>query len=342
MTNPDTLEAEYRSARHGAALFDVSARGKVEITGPDAVAFVQNFSTNDVARLPAGAGCETFFTTIQAKVVAYALVYRIGVAGRPDSLWLDSAPGAAEKVIKHLDHYLISEQVEFTDRTQEFAQWHLAGPQSREILRRALGEEVPDLAPLRLLVRPDSPDGMVQIRRHDPLGVPGYDILCPAGRGAEFGAWFTRAGAVPAGPEAYEVLRVEAGTPLNGKDMDENTLAPEVGRTAQAVCYTKGCFLGQEPLVRIRDLGHVNRSLVGLKLAGGAPAAPGAKLFAGDKEVGRVTSSVVSPGLRAAIALAYLRRGQQTPGTAVEVEMEGGRRPAEVVFLPFSGSGAKP
>src|SRR5262249_49022165 len=103
--------------------------------------------------------------------------------------------------------------------------------------------------------------------------------------------------------------------------------------------YSKGCFLGQEPLVRIRDLGHVNRLLLGLKIPGSEAVPPGAKLFRADKEVGQVTSSVVSPRLGSAIAPAYVRRGNQEPGTAVEVEVEGNRRTAEVTALPFAGSG---
>jgi folate-binding protein YgfZ len=142
------------------------------------------------------------------------------------------------------------------------------------------------------------------------------------------------AGAKPAGRQSYEALRVEAGAPLQGVDVDEETFAPEVGRTRQAICYTKGCYLGQEPIVMARDRGHVNRALLGLKLPGG-PVPPNSLLYREGKEVGRVTSSVVSPRLGTAIALAYIRRGNQEPGTVVEVEAGGPRRPAEVTRLPF-------
>ena len=132
------------------------------------------------------------------------------------------------------------------------------------------------------------------------------------------------AGATPAGREAFETLRVEAGTPAFGLDIDENTFAPEVGRTQQAICYTKGCYLGQEPIVMARDRGQVNRTLLGVKLTGG-PAPHGSLVYRDGKEIGRVTSSVQSPRLGTAIGLAYIRRGNQEPGTAVEVEVEGGR-----------------
>ena len=327
--------SEYDQARLRAALFDVSHRSKVELTGGDAVTFLQNLGTNDIASLPVGAGCELFFTTAQAKVVGHAVVYHLLREDGSEALWLDADPGQADKLLKHLDHYLISEQVEITDRTREFAQVHLAGPQARQMLQRALDEEVPDLAPLQHVMRTFAGDLTCQIRRHDPLGVPGYDIVCLGSRAAEVWEMLAGAGASPAGLQAYELLRVEAGTPVYGKDIDDNNLALEVGRTEQAISYRKGCFLGQEPLVRIRDLGHVNRSLTGLKLAGGERVPAGSKLFRDGKEVGWVTSSVVSPRLGTAIALAYVRRGHQEPGTALEVEAAGTRRAAEVAALPF-------
>jgi folate-binding protein YgfZ len=172
-----------------------------------------------------------------------------------------------------------------------------------------------------------------QVRRHDALGVPGVDILCPPDRAESLWQAFTAAGARPAGFQAYHTLRVEAGTPAYGPDLDENTFAPEVGRVPQAISYAKGCYLGQEPVVMARDRGHVNRTLLGLRLPDG-PVPPGSLLYRDGKEVGRVTSSVVSPAL-GAIALAYVRRGSQEPGTAVEVEVQGQRRPALVSSLPF-------
>src|SRR5262249_35022224 len=219
------------------------------------------------------------------------------------------------------------------------AEVHLAGPHAQSVLEKALAVDVPDLAEHQHMMRTFGADATCHIRRHTPLGVPGYDIVCLAARAPAVWQALTRAGAAPAGVQAYELLRVEAGTPVYGKDMDESNLALEVGRTQQAICYTKGCFLGQEPLVRIRDLGHVNRSLMGLRVEGTEPVPRGAKLFREGKEMGQVTSSEVPPGAHAAIALAYIRRGHQEPGTKVEVETGGGRRPAEVTSLPFISSG---
>jgi folate-binding protein YgfZ len=139
---------------------------------------------------------------------------------------------------------------------------------------------------------------------------------------------------VSAEPEALETLRVEAGLPEFGKDIDENRQVMEVGRTEQAISYTKGCFLGQEPIVMARDRGQVNRMLMGVKAAG-EPLTPGAKLYQGETEVGLVASSVYSPRLDAAIALAYLRRNSQTPGLELRAFPPSDGRAVTVATLPF-------
>ncbi len=335
------VEQEYLSARGRAALLDVSHRSKVEVAGPDARVFLQNLSTNDVAGLAPGSGCELFFTTVQAKVVAHALVWL--PPGTPPGYWLDAVPGLADRIVKHLDRYLISEQVELADRTRDFAQLHVAGPEAAALLGKVVKDGLPVLRPLQVTLADCGAGPTCQVRRSDALGVPGFDFICPAAEAPSVWDALVKAGAAPAGLEAYELLRVEAGTPAYGKDIDENNLALEVGRTAQAVCYTKGCFLGQEPLVRIRDLGHVNRTLVGLTLPGREPPPAGRKLFRAGKEVGQVTSSVVSPARGTAIALAYVRRGSTDPGTELEVEPAGSGQTAVVAGLPFgagSGSGA--
>lgn len=332
-------DLEYQHARESAALFDVSDRGKLELTGPDAPNFLHNLCTNDVVNLPLGAGCEAFFTNAKAKVVAHALIYHVRIAGGRDALWLDVVPSQASSLLQHLDRFLISEQVEMADRTADFAQFHLAGPRAKAVLERALGESIPDLGPLEHMERTVGPNATCHIRRHDPLGLPGYDIVCLKARAADVGQQLTAAGAAPAGRNTYEVLRVEAGTPVYGADIDENRFVVEVGRTG-AISYSKGCYLGQEPIVMARDrAGHVNRMFRGLRLRDGQPLAVGAKLFAPDgKEVGVVTSSLVSPRL-GAIALGYVRRGSEQAGAALEAEPAGSGRAAVVSELPFPATG---
>jgi folate-binding protein YgfZ len=328
--------AEYRRARSAAVLFDVSHRGKVELTGREAAMFLHNLCTNDITGMPVGAGCEAFLTTAKAKVVSYLCIFHLLLHDGSPALWLDVAPGTAEKVIQHLDHFVISEQVEFADRSREFAQMHLAGSEALHVLAKALVDDVPELQELQHMIRTFGSDATGHIRRHSPLGVPGYDVVCLRSRAETIWQLLVRAGAMPAGRAAWETLRVEAGTPAQGVDIDETTFAPEVGRTVQAICYTKGCYLGQEPIVMARDRGQINRILLGVKLLDGT-VPHNSLLFREAKEVGRVTSSVMSPRLGCAVGLAYVRRGSQEPETYLEVEVNGQRQRATVWALPFAG-----
>src|SRR5262249_53500443 len=159
--------------------------------------------------------------------------------------------------IKHLDHFVISEQVEFADRTREFAQVHLAGPEAKSVLEKALVDDVPQLGELQHMIRTFGDNATAGIRRRDVLDMPGYDIVCLHNRAATVWEFLGRAGAKPAGSEAFRILRVEAGTPEFGPDIDENVFAFDVGRIPQTISYTKGCFLGQEPIVMARDRGQV-------------------------------------------------------------------------------------
>jgi folate-binding protein YgfZ len=328
---------EYRRARERAARFDASHRGKVELVGSEAGRFLQGLCSNDVLRLKPGTGCEAFLLNVKARVVAHLFVYCTGASA--DAFELDMEPGLAEKVCQHLNHYLISEQVTISDRTADLAQVHLAGPKAPALVARLFGSEWGDEQ-----YQHRTAGAWGTIRRHDRLGMPGYDFLFPRIAPQMLDTWGAMSQlAIPlAGRDAYEALRIEAGTPAYGRDIDETHLGPEVGRTAQAISYTKGCYLGQEPVCRIRDLGQVNRTLLGVKIQGQTPVPHGAKLLRDGAEVGQVMSSAFSPGLGLVVALAYVRRGSQQPGTAVEVEAGDERRPAELASLPFGGSAACP
>jgi folate-binding protein YgfZ len=233
-----------------------------------------------------------------------------------------------------LERYHIAEQFEIADRTAEFGQVHLAGPAAREVLETAMGESSPNLELLQHMERTLGSVATCHIRHNEPLGLPGYDLVFLADRAADIWRMLVAGGASPAGATAYEVLRIEAGTPLIGLDMDESRFVVEVGR-AHAICHTKGCYLGQEPVVMARDrAGHVNRSLRGLKLSGGA-AEPKTKLFSGAaQDVGVTTSSALSPRF-GPIALGYIRRGFETPGTNLRIGSADGPA-AEVAALPFT------
>lgn len=308
----------YRGACEGAVLFDICNQGKVQLTGKDAAAFLHNLCTNDVKRLAPGEGCEAFFTNAKARIIAYAWVQCVELEVGVSGYWLDVPSALGKTLFDHLNHYLISEVADLTDCTQELGEFHVAGPRAKALVNRSAGA-----------------DRAVRAYRHDRIAAPGYDLLFPTERKSGIFQELLQEGAVPGDAATFEVLRIEAGRPAHGAEIDDTRLAMEVGRTAQAISYAKGCYLGQETIVMARDRGHVNRTLLGLRLTGDTLPAPGVKVFRGEEEIGQVTSSAFSPRAASTLALAFLRRGHQQPGTAVAVAAENGRQPAEVAMLPF-------
>jgi folate-binding protein YgfZ len=329
MTIPDHYgdpKEEYRAARDHAAMFDLSDRGKIELAGKEALFFLNNLCTNDVKNLQVNMGCEAFLCTAKAKVVAHIFVSYM-IQGSQDVLLLDFEPGQTEKVLNHLNHYLISEQLEIKDASDRIGMFHVSGPKAASIL--GTGDfPVWHHRSTKLWAIP------CHLRRHDPLRLLGFDAFFSADQVSEIWKQLATNGFQPAGRETWEMLRIEAGTPVYGKDIDDNRLVMEVGRTQQAISYTKGCFLGQEPIVMARDRGHVNRTLLGIKIQGGGPPAAGTRLFQAGAEVGQVTSSVVSYRL-GPIALAYLKRAHQEAGTIVDLDPATDGRTASVCALPF-------
>lgn len=327
--------AEYQQTLNGASLFDQSNRGKLEVTGSEAPRFLHNLSTNDIVKLPVGGGCEAYFCDIRAKALAHAFVFHVLVEGGKHAFWLDVTPSYGENLLKHLDRHLIAEQVELSDRTVQFAQMHIAGPQARGILEKALGEPIPDLTEFLHMERTFGNNAVCHLRRNDPLGVPGYDIMCLNARADGVWKLLVATGAKPAGLQAFNVLRIEAGTPVFGIDVDTTRFVMEVPRALRAVSYNKGCFLGQEPIVMSRDrAGHVNRAFLGIKVLEGGCLNAGTKLFRDGNEVGLITSCSQSPRLGAPLALGYIRRGHQDLGLRLEAETAEGKKAVEVLAFP--------
>ncbi|WP_020470526.1 YgfZ/GcvT domain-containing protein [Zavarzinella formosa] len=326
--------AEYETALAAAVLFDRSTQGKIELTGKDAPSFLHNLSTNDIKNLPLGGGCEAYFCSATAKVLAHAFIYHVLVNGK-HAFWLDVTAGFNRKLFEHLDKHLISEAVELMDHTENFAQFHLAGPTAAAVLGKALGSPVPDIGEFMHMER-TFPNGVTaQIRRHDPLGLPGFDIVLPLEKAEEMKTLLLHSGAAAASDEAYEILRVEAGTPVYGIDIGEDRFVMEVPRPLRAVSYEKGCYLGQEPIVMARDrAGFVNRSFFGVKTDGVHPLPAGTKLYRDTQEVGLVTSSVISPRLKAPVAIGYLRRGHQDTGLKLTAGTGDDAVEAEVLGYP--------
>lgn len=326
--------AEYDAARSAAAILDRSALSKIELRGRDRAKFLHNLCTNDIKGLAAGRGCEAFVTTVQGKIMAYVRVF----AGA-ESIWIDTVPGAAAALLAHFDRYLIMEKVEPADRTADFAQLLLVGPRAKAIVTAAAEGTIPDLHHLEHADVAISGE-TCRLSCNDALGVPGYELLMPAGCASTVWRRIWTVGQPislkPAGERTYHVLRVEAGLPVFGEDIDDSNLPQEVGRDKLAISFTKGCYLGQETIARIDALGHVNRYLAGVAVPDHRdPPARGAGISSGGKSVGNVTSAAFSPALNSAIALGYVRRGFEKTGTELIIETPGQQLRAVVRALPF-------
>lgn len=326
--------SEYDAATTTAAVFDYSHGAKLRLSGPDAPQFLHNISTNEIKNLPLGGGCETYFCDARAKALFVAWVYHIRTDGQ-HALWVETTPGRGTALLKHLDKYLIADAVELADVTDEFTQLHLAGPDAKAILERALAEPIPNLAEFQHMERTFGTTATCNIRRRDRLGLPGYDLVCLPQRAEGVWRMLTAAGAVPAGLEVFETLRIEAGMPIYGVDFDESRFVMEVGHAPRAVSFEKGCFPGQEPIVMARDrAGRVNRSFLGLKVLDGGLVPAGAKLMRDGQEVGVITSSTNSPRLAGPLSLGYVHWMHIEPGTRLEAVAAGVMQAIEVIGYP--------
>lgn len=338
---PHTAESlpGYRAAVERSALFELAGRTLVELSGKDRAAFLHNFCTGDVKKLAAGACVEAFLTTGQAKLLAWLQI----LAGE-ETLLLGAEPDLGGKIAAWLDRFIITEDVRLADRSAEFSQLLLTGPGAAAVVSGL----IPAAAALDSEWRHQEAELAsvpVRLLRRAWLNLPGWFIFAPTGQADRVRAAILAAGAEPGGADAYEALRLEAGVPAYGIDLDETNLPQEANRTAQAISFTKGCYLGQETVARIHAYGHVNRLRVTLRLAADALAAPaacrsprlkldGARLTHAAKEVGAVTSLVWSPLLGGPLAMGFVRRGHEQPGAKLDFEAGAARGTAEVIGWP--------
>lgn len=319
---------EYAALRRGAGLIDRSPLGKAVVTGRDRLAFLQGMLTNDVKSLAPGQGAAAAFLDAHGKTMALVRVYALD-----DRAWLELPPGLTEKTLATLDRYLISEKAFFEAADDRFAILAVQGPDARRIVERASGAAL-DL-PLHGHVATAIAAAEVRVVHRREGTEPGFHCWTAPAAAAAVWAALVSAGAVPAGWDALDVVRVESGVPWYGQDVDEGQILPETRLEDQLVSYTKGCYIGQEVVARVKYRGHVNRALSGLRVDGDALPARGARVSVDGKDVGWITSAVRSPVLGSIVALGYVRREHLTPGEAVSVDGEGGPVAARVAALPL-------
>jgi len=324
------------AVRRAAGLFSELPRAVIEVTGSDRTRWLDGMLSNDVASLEPGtsrSGCYATLLTPKGRIVA-----DLQVLLRGEGFWLDLARDAVPAVVEHLGRYIIADDVELVDRSTDFVRLGLEGPAALEIFARSVSN-APRLAPdscadveiagVPLLVAAFGWSGEAALQLFAPVSAAPVVAARIRESGADLGL-------VEADFEVLEILRIEAGVPRLGAELDETVLPAEAG-LERAVATGKGCFTGQEVVERLRSQGKVSHCLVGLETPGSEPVDVGATVTSDGARIGEVTSACISPAA-GAIALAFVRRVHAEPDAAVEV---GGRR-GRVVRLPFETSAPSP
>jgi folate-binding protein YgfZ len=314
-TDTSQLQAEYRALTESCGLVDRSERGKLALTGTGAKEFLAGQVTNDTEALVPGEGCYAAFLTPKGKMLG-----DLRILDRGEELLLDTERSALQALFDMIRRFKIGYDVQLHKRTVERGLLSLLGPDAPRI---AVAETLPAVEHANAAVEID---GIAAVVARTDTGV---DLICDAADTEQLIRVLRDRGAAPVSEDASEILRVERGRPRYGIDLDETVIPQEAGLNERAVSFTKGCYVGQETVARLYYKGKPNRHLRGLRLS--APTEPGAELCLGERSVGRLTSSVLSPA-HGPIGLALVRR-EAEPGMSVSVGEHGAS--AEVIELPF-------
>jgi len=291
-SQPDfgNAESEYRAATESAAIFDVSDRTQLQMSGADRHSFFHGFCTNDIKGLQTGSGCEAFLCNVKGRILGHVFVF-----ADEESLTIESVPGQGEALMSHLNKYCLVEDVQLVDQTDALTEFFVSGPQAVQLLTDA-GLDVTEFelwrhAKLTLQVR--GVESELHIKRVDIFGASAFLITGGAAQGDALWELLTNAGITPAGTSVFEALRIEATFPVYGIDLSDENLAQEAARTELAISFQKGCYLGQEPIARLNAMGHVNKALASFEIEAAETPPIGTVLLnpkKQDKEAGRATS----------------------------------------------------
>jgi folate-binding protein YgfZ len=319
-----------------AAVLDLSFRSRLCVVGKDRVRFLHGQVTNDINSLRPGSGCYAALVTAKGRLQSDLNIYNLG-----EEVLLDFEPGLSMSVFQRLEKYIVADDVQVVGVEPLYGLLSLQGPLAEKVIgASSLFPDVP-VNPFSVTELKDDRLGQVYLMNQPRLRTKGFDLFVPNHSLRAFADRLIAAarsfGGGVSGWQALEVARIEAGVPRFGIDMDETNFPQESGIEADAVSYSKGCYIGQEILNRLHTMGHVNRELRGLRLDGQTQNLPvkGDKLFFRDQEVGYITSAAASPVLKANVALAYVRRDLKEPGTVLLARTKAGEVSAVLVRLPF-------
>jgi folate-binding protein YgfZ len=324
---------QYAALHESAGIGAISARAQIAVGGKDRASFLQGLLTNDIPALTPGMGCYSAWLSPQGRMITDLHVLEAG-----DMILLDVPASLAETVLQKLDQFLFSEDVQLASLHDALRGVWIHGPSAAKVLAAVVADAPAfdtwsDYQHARLTFKGEP----IVVARIDQLGVPGFCAYVAPAHVDSLDAALRDNGAVAVSQEAIDAVRIEAGYPVFGVDMTDDTIPLEAGIEQRAISFTKGCYVGQEIVIRVlhRGGGRVARKLVALRVEGEVPL-PGAKLTAAGREVGIVTSAAASPVL-GSIALGYVHRDFTAPGTEVQVAGDTGGR-ATVSERPMSSA----
>ncbi len=300
------MKQGYKALHEGAAVFDVSDRGRIKVLGGDRVRLVHAMSTNNIEALAPGQETYAFFLTAQGRILADAIIY-----AQPDHLLLDTEPEARSTVFEHIDRYIIADDVTLEDATAELASVAVEGPRAG-IVVASLEAAVPEEGHIAAW-------GSMHVARVSVTGAEALRFYLPAAEKPELMGRLEASGAVSADADDVRTVRIENARPRFGDDLTGDYI-PHETQLLRAVSFNKGCYLGQEIVERVRSRGQVNKKLVPLRVSSQTPPAAGAKLAAEGKDAGVITSAALSPALGAVVALGYVRTAFAKEGQKLEVD----------------------
>ncbi|HUP96203.1 MAG TPA: glycine cleavage T C-terminal barrel domain-containing protein, partial [Burkholderiales bacterium] len=290
-----------------------ASQGTIALTGADRASFLHALLTNDIAILTSGKGTYAAYLTPQGRMISDMRVIETGTR-----VLLGVEREVAAPLSERFDKLVFSEDVQAKDVTSDLNVIGVHGPSAARMIQSATGVSVIDLAAQYDSATSES----LTIVRDDALGLAGYDVYVAANDAAALRAKLSTTGAVAASEETGETLRIEAGRPRFGMDMTTDTIPLEAGIEDRAISFTKGCYVGQEVIIRVMHRGHgrVARRLVSIVLSGETVPARGTKIHVAERVVGEITSATTSPKIGAPLALGYVQRDHAEPGTELTVE----------------------
>ena len=327
-------EAEHAAVRHGVGVADLSHRGRLNVTGDDRIKWLQSVISNDILPLTPGQGVYSSFLTHKGKMLTYFRVYALA-----DSLMLEDAGEIGDATLQALRKFLLyGTKAKMENCADTWGLLLVSGPKATDLIKAAFAADVSGLMPLSFTTQ-EIAGHQAHLIRTEETGEVDIEVLIPAVGVVHAWEQLWSAGRPmglkPFGTEVHEMLRMEAGLPKAGPDLNEEIVPPEAGLEGKAFSLSKGCYPGQEVVARMDTYGSVRRKLVGLVVKDPVVPPKGAKLFSGDREVGWISSAVRSPSVGSVIALGFPLRDFSKPGTALTVDISGQRLDATVHALPF-------